>query len=104
MPSVTSTGIDSNSTEILLERLAALADPIRLEVVCQLSDGQRCVCDLQEAVAAAPNLLSYHLKVLREAGIIEGTRRGRWIDYALVEGALEEIRGALPMPASGNPG
>lgn len=101
---VNSTKIGSSSTELLLERLAALADPIRLEVVSQLSGGARCVCDLQEVVDAAPNLLSYHLKVLREAGIIAGTRRGRWIDYSLVEGALDEVRSALPQPGPYRPG
>ena len=104
MTTVTSTRIDSSSTELLLERLAALADPIRLAVVSQLSHGARCVCDLQEAVDAAPNLLSYHLKVLREAGIIAGTRRGRWIDYALVDGALDAVRRALPQPGPHRPG
>jgi ArsR family transcriptional regulator len=38
----------------------------------------------------------YHLKVLREAGLITGTRRGRWIDYELVPGALDRLRNALP--------
>jgi ArsR family transcriptional regulator len=47
-------------------------------------------------VAVAPNLLSYHLKVLREVGLIEGTRRGRWIDYAMMPQAAELIAAALP--------
>ncbi len=63
--------------------LAALADPVRLAIVGVLSDEQRCVCDLQERVTVAANLLSYHLRILREAGLIVGTRRGRWIDYRL---------------------
>ncbi len=67
----------------MAERLGALADPVRLAVVGLLACGQRCVCDLQERVAIAPNLLSYHLRVLREAGLVSTTRRGRWIDYRL---------------------
>ena len=63
--------------------MAALADPVRLAVVRALADGQRCVCDLQDRVPVAANLLSYHLRILREAGLIAGTRRGRWIDYRL---------------------
>ena len=63
------------------------------------SSSEACVCSLQEFVPLAANLLSYHLKVLREAGLIVGTRRGRWIDYALTEGALDRLHAALPDPA-----
>lgn len=76
--------------------LQAVADPIRWAVLEALSDDQRCVCDLQERVPVPGNLLSYHLKVLREAGLVTATRRGRWIDYALAEDAHERLRGALP--------
>lgn len=64
-------------------RLAALADPARLAIVATLAGGERCVCDLQERVPMAPNLLSYHLRVLREAGLVSASRRGRWMDYRL---------------------
>lgn len=54
------------------------------------------MCELRNLVDVPPNLLSYHLKVLREAGIITGDRRGRWIDYRLVPGAIEDLgRGLL---------
>jgi ArsR family transcriptional regulator len=76
--------------------LQAVADPIRWAVLEALSDDQRCVCDLQERVPVPGNLLSYHLKVLREAGLIVATRRGRWIDYALAEDAREQMLRALP--------
>ena len=62
---------------------AALADTARLQVLTVLADSARCVCDIRTAVPIAPNLLSYHLRVLRDAGLIERTRRGRWIDYRL---------------------
>ena len=63
--------------------LAALADPVRLAVVSALAEGEQCVCDLLEQVPVAENLLSYHLRVLREAGLVAATRRGRWVDYRL---------------------
>lgn len=78
--------------------LAAVADANRLAVLRVLSAGTVCVCDLQEQVPIAANLLSYHLKVLREAGLIVGTRRGRWIDYRLAPGALERLHAAIPGP------
>ena len=62
---------------------AALADPLRLAIVRALADGELCVCDVQERVPIAGNLLSYHLRILREAGLVTKTRRGRWVDYRL---------------------
>ena len=77
--------------------LQAVADPIRWRVLSRrLSSSTQCVCDLQATIDIAPNLLSYHLKVLREAGLIVGTRRGRWIDYTLADGAAALVRSALP--------
>jgi ArsR family transcriptional regulator len=77
--------------------LAALADPIRLRILDFLGSKRSCVCDLREAVGIAPNLLSYHLSMLREADLIKGTRRGRWIDYQLTGVAPELVAAALPV-------
>jgi len=77
------------------ELFKALADPIRLEILDILSPEIRCNCHLQEQLDLAPNLLSYHLRILREAGLIAGTRRGRWIDYALTPDARARIAAAL---------
>lgn len=88
--------LESRTVEFRAAVFAALGDPIRLRILDTVASGELCVCDLQEVVAVAPNLLSYHLKVLREAGLIEGTRRGRWIDYAMMPQAAELIAAALP--------
>jgi ArsR family transcriptional regulator len=83
--------------------LVAVADPHRLALLRALTAGPTCVCELQVQVPLAGNRLSYHLKVLRGAGLIAGTKRGRWIDYALVEGALDRLRAAVPqLPAPGS--
>jgi ArsR family transcriptional regulator len=79
---ISSALVDSSPVE-LTARLAALADPVRLRIVRVLGEGERCVCDLHERVPVAANLLSYHLRVLREAGLVAATRRGRWVDYRL---------------------
>lgn len=76
--------------------LCAVADPIRFRIMEELADGARCVCDLQREIGCAPNLLSYHLRVLREANLVEASRRGRWVDYRLVPSACAKLRGALP--------
>lgn len=78
--------------------LGAAADPVRLRLLSELARRDvACVCELQTTPPIGDNLLSYHLKVLREAGLIVGTRRGRWVDYSLTEGALERLHAALPM-------
>ena len=78
------------------ELLAVAADPIRWTLLNKLTDGGSCVCNLQEHVRIAANLLSYHLKVLREAGLVTASRRGRWIDYALAPDALDRLHAAVP--------
>lgn len=76
---------------------AALSEPIRLEILARLGDGaEHCVCELLRDSGVAPNLLSYHLAVLRRAGLIAAKRRGRWVDYHLVPPALEALRRAVP--------
>ena len=74
----------------------ALSDPIRLSILDRLGCEQRCVCDLQAALDVAPNLLSYHLRILRETGLVETTRRGRWVDYRLADDAAAMVAAALP--------
>jgi len=102
-PAYASNVVESSETDTTLPGadgevalLIAVADPIRWAVLEALADAQRCVCDLQERVPVPGNLLSYHLKVLREAGLVTATRRGRWIDYALADDAQERMRRALP--------
>jgi ArsR family transcriptional regulator len=80
-----------------VELLAAVADRVRWRLMAELARrGTTCVCDLQPVAGVAPNVLSYHLKVLRDAGLVTATRRGRWMDYALVDDALERLQAAVP--------
>ena len=77
--------------------LAVAADPVRWRLLAELAGaGTRCVCDLQPVGGVAPNVLSYHLKVLREAGLVTSAKRGRWVDYTLAEDAHARIAAALP--------
>ena len=72
----------------VVEQFRALGDPIRWAIVAELLGGTRCACRLAELAEVSPPLLSHHLKVLREAGLINGERRGRWIDYTLDADAM----------------
>ena len=76
--------------------LQAVADPIRWAVMNELAESPRCVNDLQEQVHVATNLMSYHLKVLRDAGVVTTARRGRRVDYSLAPDAMDRLRTALP--------
>lgn len=92
----TSMNLETSDLVARAEVLKAVADPTRLEILEMLSPQIRCNCHFQEHLNLAPNLLSYHLKVLREAGLIVGTRRGRWVDYALTINAQDLMAAALP--------
>lgn len=83
--------------------LTAVSDPVRWRLLAALAGGSQCVCELQPIAAVPANLLSYHLKVLREAGLVRSRRRGRWIDYALTDDAGRRLHGALPLPPAGEP-
>jgi ArsR family transcriptional regulator, arsenate/arsenite/antimonite-responsive transcriptional repressor len=74
----------------------ALADPTRVAIVNRLASGDACcVCDLTDAFDLAQPTISHHLKVLRDAGLVESERRGTWAFYRLREDALAGLRGAL---------
>lgn len=95
---IETTSVESISVESRATVFAALSDPIRLSILDALDRDQRCVCEMQEALEIAPNLLSYHLRVLREAGLVASTRRGRWVDYRLADDAAAAVAAALPPP------
>ena len=69
----------------------ALSDHTRLAIVKRLAGGERCVCDLQDLLDASQSRLSYHLKTLKDAGLISDRRDGRWVHYSLVPGALDGV-------------
>ena len=60
-----------------------------------MAGGELCVCELQAELGAAQSRLSFHLKKLKEAGIVTDRRVGRWVYYALVPETLEEMRAFL---------
>jgi ArsR family transcriptional regulator len=73
----------------------ALADEARVEIVARLLDGEKCVCDLTDALETGQSRLSYHLKVLKDAGLVSDRREGRWSYYTLVRSAFTEAEGLL---------
>lgn len=69
----------------------ALSDETRLEIVRRLGSGERCVCDLTDALGAAQSRLSFHLKTLKTAGIVTDRKQGRWVYYSLNPDVLDAI-------------
>jgi ArsR family transcriptional regulator len=82
----------------LARGFAALADPARLRILSLLSSaetGEVCACDLVEPVGRAQPTVSHHLKVLSEAGLVVGDKRGRWIWYRVVPERFAQLQAAL---------
>ncbi len=73
------------------ELFHALADPTRLEILDELKEGECCVCELTDRLQAGQSRLSFHLKVLKDAGMIVDRREGRWMYYSVNAAALAEL-------------
>lgn len=71
--------------------LRALAAPVRIAIVLQLRESERCVHDLVDALGVTQPLISQHLRVLKSAGVVRGRRRGREVVYSLVDDHLAHI-------------
>lgn len=69
----------------------ALSDETRLSLIEQLKNGERCVCELTDVMKAGQSRLSFHLKVLKDAGLLVDRREGRWIYYSLNPDAIEDL-------------
>lgn len=70
----------------------ALADPTRVRVLTALRGGERCVCELSDALDVTQSTLSTHLQVIREAGLVRTRKEGKWVYYALEPGAQRLLR------------
>ena len=80
------------------QRLAAIADPIRLQIASIIANapaGEVCACDFVEPLGRSQPTISHHLKVLAEAGLVTGDKRGRWVWYRLESSRLHDLSGVL---------
>jgi ArsR family transcriptional regulator len=88
--------LDPDDAEVLAARFRALADPARVAILNRLAGvDEVCVCNLVDALDIGQPTVSHHLKVLRDAGLVESTRRGTWAYYRLVPGAVDALRETL---------
>ncbi|SNS60847.1 ArsR family transcriptional regulator [Actinomadura mexicana] len=80
----------------------ALSDPVRLRLLNMIASaegGEACVCDLTGSFELTAPTISHHLKVLRQAGLIDGERRGTWVYYQAVPERLTRLSGLFALPA-----
>ena len=89
---MTATRTDPATTAALFH---ALSDPLRIEVLELLGNGERCVCDLMADLGIAQSRLSWHLKTLKDAGLVSDRREGRWSYYTLQRDAFDDAEAAL---------
>ena len=88
---------DERATE-LAGAFAVLADPVRLRLLSLLASaptGEACVCELVEPLGRSQPTVSHHLKILAEAGLIAGEKRGRWVWYRVVPERVDLLRSVL---------
>jgi ArsR family transcriptional regulator len=70
----------------------ALSDETRLRILDLLAEGEQCVCDLTDSLKTGQSRLSFHLKTLKDAGLLQDRREGRWVYYALNPDALDDAK------------
>ena len=73
----------TTDVEATVRLFRALGDETRLRLLAQLHGGEHCVCDLTDELEASQSRLSFHLKTLKDAGLVTDRREGRWVYYAI---------------------
>ncbi|WP_420809092.1 ArsR/SmtB family transcription factor [Amycolatopsis suaedae] len=95
---VATTSLEAGQAAELAVAFKALGDPVRLRLLSMIAsqrDGEICVCELTPAFDLSQPTISHHLKLLRQAGLIDCERRGTWVYYWVVPGALDRLAGFL---------
>jgi len=100
--SITDAPLSEPDAIALAKGYAALGDPVRLRLLSMLAaaDDEVCACAFVDALDRSQPTVSHHLKVLAEAGLVVGEKRGRWVWYTVVPERLELLRRALTSPVA----
>jgi ArsR family transcriptional regulator len=97
-PAMLSSPLRQSDAVELARAFAALADPVRLRLISLLASsptGEVCVCELTAPTGRSQPTVSHHLRVLAEAGLIRGEKRGRWVWYSVREEGLSALRQSI---------
>lgn len=98
LPAALSAPLSEEQAGALARDFALLSDPVRIRLLSLIASapaGEACVCELVAPVDRSQPTVSHHLKVLAEAGLITGEKRGRWVWYRPAPGRLRQLRRAL---------
>ncbi|RNF83551.1 ArsR/SmtB family transcription factor [Streptomyces botrytidirepellens] len=101
-PGLLTAPLDEAQSVELAKVFKALGDPIRLRLLSMIASragGEVCVCDLTPAFDLSQPTISHHLKLLRQAGLIDCERRGTWVYYWLLPEMTDRLAGILTRPA-----
>lgn len=96
---ITSGPFSADQAELVARAFKALGDPVRLRLFSMIAsaDAEICVCDLTGAFDLKAPTISHHLKVLREAGLVDCERRGTWVYYWAIPATAEALARVLDM-------
>ena|ERR1700722_6309741 len=95
-PALTVSALSKKDATELAPVFAALSDPVRLRLLSIVaSEGEVCSCNLEDPLAKSQPTISHHTRVLSEAGLIVGEKRGRWIWWRIVPGQMQRLRELL---------
>ncbi|MFD7509190.1 ArsR/SmtB family transcription factor [Streptomyces sp. NPDC059853] len=101
-PRLLETPLDEAQSAELAQVFKALGDPVRVRLLSMIASqpgGEICVCDLTPAFDLSQPTISHHLKLLRQAGLIDSERRGTWVHYRLVPETTDRLAVILTRPA-----
>ncbi|MFF0725161.1 ArsR/SmtB family transcription factor [Streptomyces sp. NPDC004134] len=105
-PELTAAPLSEEKATNLAKAFKALGDPVRLRLLSMIASeegGEVCVCNLTPAFDLSQPTISHHLKLLREAGLIAGERRGTWVYYRLIPETTDRLAALLARPAPDSP-
>ncbi|WP_069811294.1 ArsR/SmtB family transcription factor [Streptomyces sp. TP-A0874] len=105
-PALLTTPLDENQAIELAKVFKALGDPVRLRLLSMIASragGEICVCDLTPAFELSQPTISHHLKLLKQAGLIDSERRGTWVYYRLLPQTTDRLATILTRPAGQPP-
>jgi ArsR family transcriptional regulator len=100
---MTAEALDPEQAAELAAGFKALGDPVRLRLLSLIASregGEVCVCELTDAFTVSGPTISHHLRVLREAGLIDCQRRGTWVYYWIVPARMKALSQLLDVPAT----
>ena len=101
-PGLSAAPLDENQAADLAKVFKALGDPVRLRLMSMIASrgetGEVCVCELTPAFDLSQPTISHHLKLLRQAGLIDCERRGTWVYYWVLPGVLDRLAAFLTTP------